>query len=77
MSHTPTPWKVVAVDPNIWGGLIEAANGKNVALYYADKDMAVGLLQGKANAEFTVRACNAHEELLAGIIPPAQPAYRQ
>jgi len=62
--HTPTPWSAGYIDPDLPGGFIESANGKNVAIYYAGPETAVGE-EGEANAAFIVRAANNHETLLA------------
>lgn len=64
--HTPTPWHDSGLSDTLPGGFIEARNGKNICLYYAGPETAVGD-QGKANAAFIVRACNAHEELVAAL----------
>lgn len=54
--HTPLPWyKSRQNDPRDQGLVISEATGANVAVTY----------YGQADAEFIIRACNAHDELLA------------
>lgn len=62
--HTPTPWKVLIDsrgEPNLWG-----ADGILMGTLYHD-----GISDAKpiqlANAEFIVRACNNHDDLLAAM----------
>jgi len=89
MNHTATPWilremsygydlAVEGIDgPNSYGGWI-------IELYCLDKDE-----EFKANAEFIIRACNAHDELVDAVksaveklenylsaIGPGYPSYR-
>ena len=56
--HTPTPWKLTKVQGTYfyveWGG-------ETVVQVDHDSSNAVN----EANAEFIVRACNAHDELVA------------
>ena len=61
MSHTPTPWafhetvpRTIRLKRKLWqvGG---GPDNKGVALVFGDDE---------ANAEFIVRACNCHEEML-------------
>ena len=51
--HTPGPWKVHAVDP-----YAKPANRR----WLINPDVAV--CKTEANAEFIVRACNSHDDLL-------------
>lgn len=64
--HTPTPWKV-----NGKGGYLIYVGGdltarrKFVAQAYDPEAQDKLTNVAKANAEFIVRACNAHDDLLA------------
>ena len=53
MNHTPTPWHRMATSPQ----RIESESG-------SDK---VAQCTSAANAAFIVRACNAHDELVAAL----------
>lgn len=59
IKHTPTPW----VNRH---GRIEGEDGgfwiAEVVAYYAEHEAAQ-----RANAEFIVRACNAHEQLVTAL----------
>lgn len=73
--HSPLPWRVGKADgqelsidaptgdPTLgyakWDGL--------AAVYGCDADPESGRLVMRANAEFIVRACNSHDELLAAL----------
>lgn len=52
--HTPTPWKTG--DLYIWG-----ADGEPLDLAARPRP------ERKANAEFIIRACNSHDELVAAL----------
>lgn len=58
-NHSPLPWKIVTMDNGKYGW-IEDSTGEQV--------MGLGTLRYSINpeitAEFIVRACNAHEELI-------------
>ncbi len=60
--HTPTPWAVCLNPPNPqWFAEItiyDIAGDRRVA------DVASLMAPSKANAEFIVRACNAHDQLV-------------
>ena len=57
--HSPSPWEIVTMDNGKYGW-IEDSTGEQV--------MGLGTLRYSINpeitADFIVRACNAHEELL-------------
>lgn len=59
--HTPTPWHVAKDDPaaifNSMGGYVTRIDGNAVQTRAA--------IEG--NAAFIVRACNAHDELVAAL----------
>ena len=55
MKHTATPWEVYG---NAWYG-IKSDNIRIAAIF--------GLEEEQANAAFIVKACNAHDELLAAL----------
>lgn len=55
--HTPTPWTWARQNP---GALTEGEN----ELFFIN---SVAFELSKANAEFIVRACNAHDELVAAL----------
>lgn len=68
-THTPTPWKV---HPTV------NQHRYNAALDFGPSGIAVGVVWGpfekramdaetEANAAFIVRACNAHDELVAAL----------
>lgn len=58
--HTPTPWMV-----GKYGGIFPASGGSAITLMY-HKDGSPRA-NAKANSEFIVRACNAHDELLEAL----------
>jgi len=73
--HTPLPWHVVTIDGSI--GSVEASDGSAVAqaqmrgtLRCPDND------ERRANAEFIVRACNSHGDLLEALemLMPLEPS---
>lgn len=73
MAHTPLPWKVYEDEDELKSSYqpgIESANLSIVVIGYDFNSPDQGV-QGKtteeawANAEFIVRACNSHYELLA------------
>lgn len=63
--HTPGPWKPIHAEYHPFGTLIQA--------FYEDESMqvkeltAVGYIYDPADAAFVVRACNAHDDLLAAL----------
>lgn len=56
MSHTPTPWHV-----DEFGRL----NTETLAAKYPSEHL--GLINNPEDAEFIVRACNAHEDMLEAL----------
>jgi hypothetical protein len=76
-AHTPLPWQVYGPDGVKWPG-IEAASATIVVFGYDDDDEAgvrgtePGEPEAKANAEFIVRACNSHYDLLEALEDAAQ-----
>ena len=59
--HTPTPW-------NYSSGMVWAGRGEEIAVARAARDdEATSPCERDANAEFIVRACNAHDELLEAL----------
>lgn len=61
--HTPGPWKLA---PMAHGHSVHIEGGKDtetIASAWATKNE-----QAIANAEFIVRACNAHDDMLAALI---------
>ena len=65
-AHTATPWHLgLSECPGVYGGEQHwAILGPKTAGIIADVEGGLGA-KSKANAEFIVRACNNHEELLA------------
>jgi hypothetical protein len=58
MAHTPIPWK--ATRYSHYGILVTAKKRAIAGMMYR-------LPEDQANAEFIVRACNAHADLLAAL----------
>lgn len=66
--HTPTPWKLRTIDNALRGEICYVIGGTPthfIADCGFDVDGAPTRSQANANASFIVRACNAHEELVA------------
>ncbi len=71
--HTPEPWFVHVGDGSLdlWEirtgrpGDNVPFNGDPIVSFFEEPSAGAGGVEGKANAEFIVRACNAHEQLLA------------
>jgi hypothetical protein len=67
--HTPLPWKVIENvnggygPPDVSAQLVYSDDGFVVAAVMSD----VPLLQRAGNADFIVRACNTHDELVAAL----------
>jgi len=65
MSHTPTPWRIGknggVVSDSAEGLVINGAFGKEAVEYYGGNLICESVT--RANAEFIVEACNAHERL--------------
>lgn len=62
--HTPTPWRIV--ETNL-GLAIVGADIEDLAALPQGKWGPGSAEQKKANADFIVRACNAHDDLLAAL----------
>lgn len=60
VKHTPTPWQV-GLDGQHFGNLDESATPKFRAVGFA---LNRGIGETRANAEFIVTACNAHDALV-------------
>lgn len=61
IKHTPGPWKY----DDIWA-LVNGPKGQEICAIHAHEtkyDDRVTRNEAQANAQFIVRACNAHEEL--------------
>jgi hypothetical protein len=58
MTHTATPWAVEDNGNEYWPDI----NAKD-----ADGDSVTIATVGRANAEFIVRACNAHDDLVKAL----------
>jgi hypothetical protein len=67
--HTPTPW-YWEHNPNGHGPYVRATNGtkrKIAATWCQNQSPVSNIKQNEANAEFIVRACNAHDNLVAAL----------
>jgi hypothetical protein len=58
--HTPGPWKYEADDNVIIGG-------DGLIMTWQTRSIDVGVAERDANAEFIVRACNSHDDLMAAL----------
>jgi hypothetical protein len=71
MTHTPTPWAEFHDHPNpgvaASVAYIRKAGSVNDALEIASLFGCVASSEQKANAEFIVKAVNAHDELVAAV----------
>jgi hypothetical protein len=65
VSHTPTPWSVQAINGTM-DREIKLFKQPNY-LYSPMPGVRVKGHNAEANAEFIVRACNAHDELVAAL----------
>ena len=67
--HTPTPWRRSTTNPfainTAEGGASRAIAEVSTGEWMPD--VFVGANEAIANAEFIVRACNSHDELLAAL----------
>tara|TARA_R110000868_G_scaffold23596_3_gene94767 strand:- start:192 stop:503 length:312 start_codon:yes stop_codon:yes gene_type:complete len=64
-THTPTPW---IVSPPLGEGAIQIqSTGLNAYGNWIVAEVPDRTEEDKANAAFIVRACNAHEELVAAL----------
>ena len=68
MQHTKTPWRVGS--PNRMGSVVAdepvpEIGGSDAVAYYGGHLIAESI--APRNAEFIVRACNAHEQLVAAV----------
>lgn len=59
--HTPTPWN------HSNGTVVFDGNDRKVAATYANKGYGIEIDEAQSNAAFIVRACNAHDELVAAL----------
>ena len=66
-NHTPTPWHLIQTERNDM--VISYSDGELRSHIATCHDQALCPEHGtvKANAEFIVRACNHHEELVAAL----------
>lgn len=69
-AHTPTPWICShSQNPDVYRNeehwLIVSHPSESTAQAVADVETGPGPKTSRANAEFIVRACNAHDDLLA------------
>ena len=63
MSHTPTPWYALVCDVKGHGSLLNDTGLMIADCAYATEHEN----EGEVNAAFIVRACNAHEALVAAL----------
>lgn len=66
VNHTPTPWRVdhsIVIDPTARTRRSEWHIFSNVT----GPDFIAGEASSQANGDFIVRACNAHEALVAAL----------
>jgi hypothetical protein len=77
MNHTPTPWKADL------RAIIPVPDPCEIAasILTEDGETEIGHVFNKANTEFIVRACNAHEDLQEAVrnllyIHPGTPKYQ-
>lgn len=66
--HSPLPWRVDGCKGSIYQFDIVGPNGEDLA-YANESDGAdePSVYPAQANADFIVRACNSHDELLAAL----------
>ncbi|TBG37136.1 hypothetical protein ELG78_09155 [Rhizobium leguminosarum] len=64
MAHTPTPWSSHLY--MLGDATAESASGRPIATLHNSEFIDTG--QRIANADFIVRACNAHDELLSACL---------
>lgn len=65
--HTPTPWKANLThnEPCVYAG---TGSGRGIAYMQAENTPHIeNSAERAANAAFIVRACNAHEDLVAAL----------
>jgi len=68
--HTPTPWKAVRENAHPTGGallgvFVDRADGSCIAETFSNCGQSDA--ECRANAAFIVRACNAHDALVAAL----------
>ncbi|WP_036305437.1 hypothetical protein [Methylopila sp. 73B] len=63
-AHTPTPWAVCGSDEH-WIDIKPAREKRRISLSIAT--VATCTVDAEANAAFIVRACNAHDDLVAAL----------
>ena len=64
MNHTPTPWKLNKAGSQ---KTIYINTADEEGLYLADLQNCQGTETTEANAEFIVRACNSHDDLVKAL----------
>ena len=65
MKHTQGPWEVLNNYIKVRGGAVIATTARNNSV--CNFAAGVASLEDAANAEFIVRACNSHYELLEAL----------
>ncbi|CUW85647.1 hypothetical protein N5C66_03720 [Rhizobium pusense] len=60
-THTPTPWFLNEAQDFVKG------DGRHIAVLFDGTPTSPTVKERKSNAAFIVRACNAHDELLAAL----------
>jgi hypothetical protein len=65
VTHTPLPWRLRMNDSGMCNGVAVSATVLPPEPFTGPYIAEVG--SSRANAEFIVRACNSHEELLAAL----------
>ena len=63
-AHTPTPWKADSLQPIVWSPVGEYECREIIA---ETRDTNIPNGTATANAAFIVRACNAHDDLVAAL----------
>ena len=64
--HSPTPWRLHVGkhgECSVWPDDKQMA----ICALNIEPKLGIGAAEARANAEFIVRACNAHDDLLAGL----------
>ena len=65
LKHTPTPWKL---DPHLFGQIESQDETKLIARAGRVEPVTdLDQCERAANAEFIVRACNSHDQLVAAL----------
>lgn len=71
--HTPTPWKI----EESCGDIISIGGISSTASANDDTDLRCWLDVTRSDAEFVVRACNAHEELISALRETLDALYNE